>query len=235
MMREMPGMEWILDIGLVILLAVTLFHAIRLERALGVLKRDRAALEALVQTFNASTRAAETGVERLRATTDGAGRQIQRQIDTASRLKDDLTFLVQRGEGLADRLDEAVRAARPMAALYDPAPHPRLPDPAPHPRLPDPAPYPRLSETAPGPWLSETAPGPWLSDTVPRPWPSDTVPRPRPLDGSSRANPAMAPVPTPALAHARAGEPEVRVGIHDEPRVRSQAERDLLKALRMAR
>ena len=217
MMREMPGMEWILDIGLVILLAVTLFHAIRLERALGVLKRDRAALEALVQTFNASTRAAETGVERLRATTDGAGRQIQRQIDTASRLKDDLTFLVQRGEGLADRLDEAVRAARPMAALYDPAPHPRLPDPAPHPRL------------------SETAPGPWLSDTVPRPWPSDTVPRPRPLDGSSRANPAMAPVPTPALAHARAGEPEVRVGIHDEPRVRSQAERDLLKALRMAR
>src|ERR1700688_4064391 len=102
----MAGMEWMLDTLLVVLLAATLFHAVRLERALGVLRRDRAALEALVATFNASTRAAESGVERLRSATDGAGRQIQRQIDTATTLKDDLTFLTQRGEGLADRLDD---------------------------------------------------------------------------------------------------------------------------------
>ena len=113
----MSGMEWILDIGLAILLTATLFHAARLERALGVLKRDRAALETLVAAFNASTRAAETGVERLRSATDGAGRQIQRQIDAATGLKDDLVFLVQRGEGLADRLDDLVRAARPLAVL----------------------------------------------------------------------------------------------------------------------
>src|SRR5215218_7809873 len=104
----MDGMAWVLDTLLVILLAATLFHAVRLERALGVLKRDRAALENLVATFNASTRAAESGIERLRASTDGAGRQIQRQIDSATTLKEDLTFLVQRGEGLADRLDEIV-------------------------------------------------------------------------------------------------------------------------------
>jgi hypothetical protein len=112
----MIRMEWMLDSLLVVLLMATLVHAIRLERALGALKRDRSALEALVGTFNASTRAAESGIERLRAATDGAGRQIQRQIDTASSLKDDLTFLVQRGEGLADRLDELVRAGRPTAA-----------------------------------------------------------------------------------------------------------------------
>jgi hypothetical protein len=112
----MIRMEWIIDSLLVVLLVATLIHAIRLERALGALKRDRSALESLVGTFNASTRAAESGIERLRVATDGAGRQIQRQIDTASSLKDDLTFLVQRGEGLADRLDELVRAGRPMAA-----------------------------------------------------------------------------------------------------------------------
>src|SRR5271169_6546303 len=106
----MLAMEWLLEIVLVLLLAATLFHAIRLERALGVLKRDRASLEALVATFNASTRAAESGVERLRGAADGAGRQIQLRIDTASTLKDDLNFLVQRGEGLADRLDDLVRA-----------------------------------------------------------------------------------------------------------------------------
>jgi hypothetical protein len=105
------------------LLTATLFHAVRLERALGVLKRDRTALETLVSAFNASTRAAEAGVERLRSATDGSGRQIQRQIDTATTLKEDLTFLVQRGEGLADRLDDVVRKARPaLAAVEQPVP-----------------------------------------------------------------------------------------------------------------
>jgi hypothetical protein len=93
-----------------------LFHAVRLERALGVLKRDRASLEALVEGFNASTRQAESSVARLQAASDGAGRQIARQMEGAGLLKDDLTFLTERGEKLADRLDELVRAARPLAA-----------------------------------------------------------------------------------------------------------------------
>ena len=184
----MPAMEWMLDIGLAILLAATLFHAMRLERALGVLKRDRAALEDLVATFNASTRAAESGVERLRAATDGAGRQIQRQIDAATTLKDDLTFLVQRGEGLADRLDELVRSARPAAALAEAAVRPM--------------PY---------------APRDIPRDTA-RDAPRDTV------RDAQRDVPRDAPWARPM---ERAAE--------DEPRVRSQAERDLLKALRMAR
>ena len=166
----MSGMEWILDIGLAILLTATLFHAARLERALGVLKRDRAALETLVAAFNASTRAAETGVERLRSATDGAGRQIQRQIDAATGLKDDLVFLVQRGEGLADRLDDLVRAARPLAV---PAP-----------------------EQAPG------APPDIVEPAAAR---SAWFPPPRHADREPSAD------------------------------SRSQAERDLLKALRMAR
>jgi|HubBroStandDraft_5_1064220.scaffolds.fasta_scaffold596332_1 hypothetical protein len=112
----MIGMEWMLDVLLVILLTATLFHAVRLERALGALKRDRASLEAMVGTFNASTRAAESGIERLRTATEGSGRQIQRQIDTATILKEDLTFLVQRAEGIADRLEEQLRSARPTVA-----------------------------------------------------------------------------------------------------------------------
>ena len=63
----MAVMEWILQIVLVMLLGATLFRAIRLERALGVLKRDRASLEALVVGFNASTHQAESGIQRLRA------------------------------------------------------------------------------------------------------------------------------------------------------------------------
>lgn len=105
-------MQWTLDLVLIVLLAATLFHALRLERALGVLKRDRAALETLVAGFNASTQQAEHGIERLRAAADGAGRQIAQQVQAAAALKDDLEFLLERGGALADRLDGAVRAAR---------------------------------------------------------------------------------------------------------------------------
>ncbi len=112
----MAGMEWLLECALIGLLAATLFHALRLERALGVLKRDRAALEELVSGFNASTRQAEAGIDRLRNAAEGAGRQLARQIDAASGLKDDLVFLIERGERMADQMDALVRASRPLAA-----------------------------------------------------------------------------------------------------------------------
>jgi Domain of unknown function (DUF6468) len=111
----MAIMEWTLQIVLVMLLGATLFRAIRLERALGVLKRDRASLEALVVGFNASTHQAESGIQRLRAAADGTGRQIEAQLSKSVSLKDDLAFLTERGDRLADRLELLVRFARPLA------------------------------------------------------------------------------------------------------------------------
>ena len=108
----MGNAQVLLEVVLLVLLAVTLFHALRLERALGVLKRDRAVLEELVRGFNESTRQAETGIERLRSTADGAGRQMARQTETAQRLRDDLAFLADRSDRLAERLEAAIRSAR---------------------------------------------------------------------------------------------------------------------------
>ena len=129
----MNSMQWLLEVLLTGLLTVTLFHALRLEKALGVLRRDRAALEELVVGFNDSTRQAESGIERLRAVADGAGRQIARHVDQAKALKNDLVFLSERGEKLADQLDTLVRTTlpaqepisggRPAAARSAPALH----------------------------------------------------------------------------------------------------------------
>lgn len=118
----MGGWQWLLELALVGLLAATLFHALRLERALGVLKRDRVALEELVSGFNASFRQAEIGIEQLRVAADGAGRQVARQVDAGRTVQGDLAFLVERGERAADRLEQMVRAARPL--LPAPVPEP---------------------------------------------------------------------------------------------------------------
>jgi hypothetical protein len=125
----MRGMEWTLELVLAVLLVAMLFHAIRLERALGVLRRDRAALEQLVVEFNASTHLAETGIQRLRAAADGAGRQIEAQLAKSVPIKDDLVFLTERGDRLADRLDALVREARPMAREHEPKPAATKPPP----------------------------------------------------------------------------------------------------------
>lgn len=111
----MTDMEWILELVLVVLLGATLFQAIRLERALGILKRDRASLESLVAGFNTSTHQAESGIQHLRAAADGAGREIETQLAKSVSVKDDLYFLTERGDRLADRLDTLVRAARPLS------------------------------------------------------------------------------------------------------------------------
>ena len=110
----MPTMEWTLEIALMVLLAATLVQAIRLERALGVLKRDRASLEALVAGFNVSTNQAESGIQKLRAAADGTGRHIEEQLTKSGSMKDDLIYLTERGDRLADRLERLVRAARPL-------------------------------------------------------------------------------------------------------------------------
>ncbi len=118
----MAAMEWTLELILVVLLLAMLFHAIRLERALGVLRRDRASLEQLVVGFNASTHQAETGIQRLRAAADGTGRQIETQLARSVSLKDDLAFLTERGDRLADRLELLVREARPLAREHEARP-----------------------------------------------------------------------------------------------------------------
>jgi hypothetical protein len=127
-------MQWVIEIGLMGLLIATLVHLVRLSRALALLKRDRGPLEDLMSAFAHNTREAQAGIEQLRQTADGAGKRITQQIETAQALRDDLIYMIERAERLADRLDGAVRNSRPLETNARPAPPPlpvREPEPAP--------------------------------------------------------------------------------------------------------
>ena len=120
----MSGMQWLFEALLVVLLVAMLFHAIRLERALLVLRRDRATFDALIAGFNDSTRLAEDGVERLRLAADGAGKQITRQIERATALKEDLIFLTERSEKVADVMERLVIEGRQLSVQGQPVARP---------------------------------------------------------------------------------------------------------------
>lgn len=109
-----------IECGLVLLLAATLLRAWRLERALGALRRDRGALDTLVEGFRDATEAAEHSVARLRQAGTDTGRDLARRIEHAGALREDLGFITKRAEAAADRLEQLVRDTRAA-----PTPHSR--------------------------------------------------------------------------------------------------------------
>lgn len=110
----MGSFDWGLELVLVGLLAVTLVHAVRLERALRLLRNDRVALGDAIAGFDNSARLAEEGISRLHSTSAETARLLSQKLDQGVGLKDDLAFLVERGEILADKLDGLIRAGRPI-------------------------------------------------------------------------------------------------------------------------
>jgi len=112
----MNWLEWLLQLTVVVLLAVTMPFAIRLERELRAVRRERGALEGSAAGLSEATRMAEAASVRLRAAAESAGRQVAEKLAAAEPLRDDLRYLVERAESVADRLDGLVRAARPALA-----------------------------------------------------------------------------------------------------------------------
>lgn len=118
----MTALEWAVQIAVIILLAATLPMAWRLHRMLSALRGDRVAIEAGAEGLGEASRHAEAALLRLRATSELAARQVAERVASADTIREDLRYLVERAEALADRLEASVQAARPMAAAAAPIP-----------------------------------------------------------------------------------------------------------------
>lgn len=106
----------IIDVVVAVLLVVTIIYAVGLNRRLSAMRRDRAKLEKIANEFAQSTAKANDSITHLKSTNEA----LQRQLDTAQSLRDDLAYLLDRGEKSADRLEELVREARDKAGVAPP-------------------------------------------------------------------------------------------------------------------
>jgi hypothetical protein len=109
------------DIVVAILLVVTIIYAAMLNRRLAVLRSDKAELQALIQGLTAASHGAEAAVSALKSANDDIGRQLESKIGRAQGLCDDLSYMIERGTTLADRLEGAIRARRDTPAPEAPA------------------------------------------------------------------------------------------------------------------
>ncbi len=101
-----------LDLAVAALLVATIVAAFILNRRIDQLRSNRDELAKMILAFTDATQRAEAGVPKLRRTAEEAGQALQERVEKAQSLRDDLAFLVERADTLANRLEDTVRAAR---------------------------------------------------------------------------------------------------------------------------
>ena len=106
------GMSILLDLLVAGLLVTVIVFAAILNRRLSVWRQDRAEFERIIAEFNRAAVRAETGVERLKVASEQTGKTLQQAVTKGQSLRDDLSYLIERAEPLADRLTDRIRAAR---------------------------------------------------------------------------------------------------------------------------
>lgn len=106
-------MLWLALDGLIaVLLVLSLGLGLKLHLALRRLRHDNTDFDRLIGAIDAATGRASSALEGLKQTAGEAGERLAGDIDKAQRLLDDLRFLCERGERLADRLAEQIEASR---------------------------------------------------------------------------------------------------------------------------
>jgi hypothetical protein len=116
----------ILDLMVAALLLVTIVYAWILNQRLGQLRRNRDDLAKVVSSFNEATARAEAGIPKMRKAADESGQALQERVEKAQSLRDDLAFMIERADAMADRLEQAVRSSREeVRAQQAPATAPR--------------------------------------------------------------------------------------------------------------
>jgi exonuclease VII small subunit len=104
-----------LDGLIVVLLIATIIYVARLSVYLKRFKDSRSELESIVKELSTHITKADKSISTLNETVEISSDDIQKQIDKAAAMADELDIIVQTGDALANRLEDlAVRNRRIM-------------------------------------------------------------------------------------------------------------------------
>ncbi len=101
-----------LDIVIALLLSVMIVYAYMLNHRLNKLREDREEMEKLLRKFHDATSRAEAATKGLKQNTQSLGQDLQEMIDKAKSLRDEMLFMLERGDLLAGQLENSIRSSR---------------------------------------------------------------------------------------------------------------------------
>lgn len=130
-----------LDVVIAGLLAITSSYCWRLNRKIAGFRNAKVELEHLIRSFDASIKQAYESIAILKDNSSDKNIQLIRDMEKVRFLANDLAYLVEKGEKLADSLEAQVRQPQHAAPVYAPAVE--LPQSQPQPRPQRARPQPR--------------------------------------------------------------------------------------------
>lgn len=108
----MDSLDFIINIIIIGLLIPTIIYAYRLNKNLTLLRENQNSLSQLIQALNEATYKAENSIPKIKSATQSTSGELKEVVDNAKTLKDDLTFINERADNLADRLEEVIHNSR---------------------------------------------------------------------------------------------------------------------------
>ena len=102
--------EWIglfFDIVMIAVVGMGIVQATRLIGQLRDLRSGRAEMERFVREFNGAVMRAEAGIKSLRAAARESGDDLEKLVEKAVMVRDELNFIVESADGVAERLSVA--------------------------------------------------------------------------------------------------------------------------------
>lgn len=108
----MDNFEMMINLIIIGLLIPTIIYAYRLNKNLTLLRENQNSLAKLVNALNDATFKAENSIPKLKSVTEHSSEDLKEVVDSAKNLKDDLLFINERADNLADRLENVIRDGR---------------------------------------------------------------------------------------------------------------------------
>lgn len=102
----------ILDAVVAVLLGVTIFYCTKLNRRIRILQDSKSELATLIQQFDNSTQQATRSINEIHVVSKKINESIKAKLDKANYIVDDLTFMIEKGNKLADRMESDISGTR---------------------------------------------------------------------------------------------------------------------------
>src|SRR5574344_49488 len=108
----MHSFDLLINILIVGLLIPTILYTYRLNKNLNILRQNQSSLAKLVDSLNEATFKAENSIPKLKSVTETSSMGLKEVVASAKELKDDLSFINDRANSLADRLETVIHEGR---------------------------------------------------------------------------------------------------------------------------
>jgi|GEM_PF-1064476 len=108
----LPELSLVLDILIACLLVAVIVYALRLNKNLSVLQQSKSELEKMLAGFTESTEKAEQAIQKVKDASTQNRESLNKLLSEAETLREDLAYMIERGNSLADKLEGGIAQNR---------------------------------------------------------------------------------------------------------------------------